>query len=64
MNVVFRGGSMRSHLTTGESADQAVVFLNEPLVGGAYEPPTPEAACGGFWSGRSNWTGCNSCIPR
>jgi len=42
LNVVHRGRVYALAFITGESADQAVVFLNEPLVGITREQPTPE----------------------
>lgn len=42
LNVVYQGRVYALAFITGESADQAVVFLNEPLVGTAREQPTPE----------------------
>ena len=46
LNVIHQGRVYALAFATRESADQAVVFLNEPLVGGAHEPPTPEALRG------------------
>lgn len=43
LNVIHKGRVYALAFVTGESADQAVVFLNEPLVGGSCEPLTPEA---------------------
>jgi len=43
LNVIHRGRVYALVFVTAESADQAVVFLNEPLAGGAQEPPAPDA---------------------
>jgi hypothetical protein len=46
LNVIHQGRLYALAFITGESADQAVVFLNEALAGGAHEPPTAEALRG------------------
>lgn len=42
LNVIYRGRVYALAFVAGESADQAVVFLNEPLTGTPHEPPTTE----------------------
>lgn len=42
LNVIHKGRVYALAFITGETADQAVVFLNEPLVGTAHEPPSSE----------------------
>lgn len=46
LNVIHRGRVYALAFATGESADQAVIFLNESLVGGSSEPPTSETLRG------------------
>ena len=42
LNVIHRGRVYALAFITAESADQAVVFLNESLVGAPHEQPAPE----------------------
>lgn len=42
LNVVYRGRVYALAFVTGDNPDQAVVFLNEPLVGTAREMPAPD----------------------
>lgn len=39
LNVIYQGRVYALAFVAGESADQAVVFLNEPLTGTPHEPP-------------------------